>query len=193
MNTPYAVSFLLVFLLPFFAEAAQSGEQSHIELVFPAPRSSSTNATGVPTSDRTTAPCGDFNIVNEAARTKFPISGAPIAIDTYGNFSSPSPDSFSVEIRIGQFNATTATQRDVWYQLPLGQEWQLTGSNADLLWCSFNVSANHGSIMTAAKDDLQMQLSDADLNGLTATFQWILRAQFANRAVKTQYTVRIFC
>jgi hypothetical protein len=193
MNAYYSAPLLLIFLLPHLLEAAQSDGQSHIELIFPPPRAFNTNTTtGQLVTDHTTAPCGDYNLINETARVKFPVSGAPIAIDAYGNFSSPNPDSFSSEMSIGLFNATTSTQRDdVWYPLSLGHEWQMTGANSEQLWCSYNVSPRNDFVLGAAHDYLQKPVSDTDLDGLTATFQWILRSQFANGTKNSQYRVRL--
>jgi hypothetical protein len=193
--TSHLFVYLLLTLLPLFSHAIQYDGQPHVELLFPFPRKFDAYSTAPPAAiaSHTIAPCGDYNVINETARTSFPMTGAPIAIDTYGNFSSPSPDSFSAEMKIGLFNATTVTQRDdVWYNLPLGHEWQYTGSQPEQLWCSNNVSALDGFILGAANGYLQQPVSERDMNGMTATFQWTLRSQFANGTVMTQYTVFLF-
>jgi hypothetical protein len=177
MKQSTVITLLSALALPRIA--AWDYYEPHVALEWPNPLS---NPNVV--QDPTSFPCGRAPLKPEQlVRSRFPIGGAPFEIGFPGGSANTSSTShFTGQLAIGLWN------RDVWNSgdkfVPLEyDEWQNFSSKTEP-WCSSLLD-----VRDLAKRVLGKTVSDGELEGMNATFQFTSSKLEDGKVVRTEYEV----
>jgi hypothetical protein len=134
--------------------------------------------------DPTSFPCGRAPLQPEQRiLSRFPISGAPFEIGFFGGAANTSSTShFTGQLSVGLWNQDLLTTGNKFVPLEY-DEWQNFSSKTDP-WCSTPLD-----VRGLAKRILGRTVSDGELEGMNATFQFTSSKLEDDKVVRTEYQV----